>query len=121
MQQTDRKPGEARDLEDLLRESQRVEDAWAQVKGRLRQAPVPAGPTIPLEQLIPLEFEQAIADMDDAAEQVHEEEPDSWMESEMPREAEVRNSPGKRHRNPQILSLRRRPWNGILKRSGAAI
>ncbi len=32
-----------------------------------------------------------------------------------------RNSPGKRHRNPQILSLRRRPWNGILKRSGAAI
>ncbi|MFY9131891.1 MAG: HEAT repeat domain-containing protein [Candidatus Methanoculleus thermohydrogenotrophicum] len=89
VQQTDRKPGEARDLEDLLRESQRVEDAWAQVKGRLRQAPVPAGPTIPLEQLIPLEFEQAIADMDDAAEQVHEEEPDSWMESEMPRELEV--------------------------------
>jgi HEAT repeat protein len=80
---------ETLDLEDLLRESRRAEDAWAQVKARLRQAPAPMGSTVPLEQLIPLDFEQAIAGIDETAEQEHEEEPGSGKESEVPQELEI--------------------------------
>ncbi len=58
-------------IEDLLKESRRAEEAWAQVKARLRtETAAPAEP-ITLEQLIPLEFEEAIADT--AEEQVEEE------------------------------------------------
>jgi len=88
-EQADGEPRETLDLEDLLRESRRAEDAWAQVKARLRQAPAPTGPTIPLEQLIPLDFEQAIAGVDETAEQEHEEEPGSRAEGEVPQELEI--------------------------------
>lgn len=60
-------------LSDLIKESQRAEAAWAEVKGRLRtETPVPVEP-IALDQIIPLEFEQAIAEGDEPAGQ--EEEP----------------------------------------------
>ena len=42
------------------------------------------GPTIPLEQLIPLDFEQAIAGMDETVEQSREGEPGSREELEIP-------------------------------------
>lgn len=80
---------EALNLEDLLRDSRRAEDAWAKVKTRLRQAPDPMDPAIPLEQLIPLDFEQAIAGGDEAAEQEHEEEPDHREIDEVLQELEI--------------------------------
>ncbi|HNV39418.1 MAG TPA: HEAT repeat domain-containing protein, partial [Methanoculleus sp.] len=55
-------------LEDLIMESQQAEEAWARVKAQFKQeVSVPAG-AIPLEQLIPLEFEEAIAGSDSAGE-----------------------------------------------------
>jgi HEAT repeat protein len=54
-------------LSDLLKESRRAEAAWAEVKARLRtEAPVAVDP-IALDQLIPLEFEEAIARSDESA------------------------------------------------------
>jgi HEAT repeat protein len=82
-EQADGEPRETLDLEDLLRGSRRAEDAWAQVKARLREAPAPTGPTIPLEQLIPLDSEQAITGVDETAEQEHEEEPGPREENEV--------------------------------------
>lgn len=54
-------------LSDLIKESRQAEAAWAEVKGRLRtETPVPVDPPA-LDQLIPLEFEQAIAESDEPA------------------------------------------------------
>ncbi|MCE5337213.1 MAG: HEAT repeat domain-containing protein [Methanomicrobiaceae archaeon] len=72
-EQAGKDPGEAVSIEDLLKESRRAEEAWAQVKTRLRTEAAAPAESITLEQLIPLEFEDAIAGIDNAGEQ--EEEP----------------------------------------------
>ena len=56
-------------LEDLLRESRKAEDAWAEVKAGLRQEPAPASPAIPLDQLIPPDLEREIVGRDEPVEQ----------------------------------------------------
>ena len=64
-----KEPEKAINLGDLIRESQQAEAAWARVKAQFGQeTPAPAG-AISLDQLIPLEFEQAIADTDEAGEE----------------------------------------------------
>ena len=83
-EQVDRGSGDILNLKDLLRESREAEDAWAKVKAGLRQEPAPVGPAIPLEQLIPLDFEQEIAGMDETVEQIREGEPGSREDLEIP-------------------------------------
>ncbi len=51
-------------LNDLLEENYRAEEAWAEVKARLRQEASAGGGPIPLEELIPIEFEEAITGTD---------------------------------------------------------
>ena len=85
-------PKKAVGLEDLIKESRQAEEAWAQVKARFRrEASAPAGP-VPLEQLIPLEFEEAIAGTDSAGE---EEEGELVREGPGPQELEIPEIPQK--------------------------
>lgn len=71
-------------LSDLIKESRQAEAAWAEVKARLRTETPAAVEPVALDQLIPLEFEQAIADSDEPA--VQEEpvyqEPGEVVEAE---------------------------------------
>jgi len=91
-EQADGEPKKAVSLEDLIKESRQAEEAWAQVKARFRrEASAPAGP-VPLEQLIPLEFEEAIAGTDSAGE---EEEGELVREGPGPQELEIPEIPQK--------------------------
>ena len=60
-EQTERDPEKAVSLNDLLKESRQAETAWAEVKARLRTETLAPLDPIPLDQLIPPEFEEAIA------------------------------------------------------------
>ncbi len=60
-EKAEEKPEKAVSLKDLIAESRQAEEAWAQVKAGFRmEMPDPTG-SIPLEDLIPIEFEEAIA------------------------------------------------------------
>jgi len=78
-------PEKAASLDDLLKESRKAEAAWAEVKARLRTEVSTAVEPVPLDQLIPLEFEQAIAGSDEPAAQEEEpvrREPERVLEAE---------------------------------------
>lgn len=60
-EQAEEKPEKAVRLEDLIMESRQAEKAWAQVKAGFRMDVAAPTVSIPLEDLIPLEFEEAIA------------------------------------------------------------
>ena len=60
-------PKKATSLNDLLKENRKAETAWAEVKARLRTETLPPLAPIPLDQLIPLEFEEVIADAETEA------------------------------------------------------
>jgi len=70
VEQTPKEPAPAVSLSDLIQESRQAEAAWAQVKARWK-ADIPAAPegAIPLDQLIPIEFEQEIAEIGEAEEE----------------------------------------------------
>ncbi|MCK9298556.1 HEAT repeat domain-containing protein [Methanoculleus sp.] len=95
-EQTEKTPGKPVSLNDLLKESRQAETAWAEVKARLRaETPAPAG-AIPLDQLIPLDFEEAIAGAD--ADKAPEEEEVSVHKEPVVQEAlelEIPELPGK--------------------------
>ena len=63
MEEAPKEPGAPVNLNDLINESQQAEAAWAKVKARWKADMVEAtsGTAIPLDQLIPLEFEEEIA------------------------------------------------------------
>ena len=71
-------------IEDLLKESRRAEEAWAQVKTRLRTEAAAPAESITLEQLIPLEFEEAIADTAEEQEEEPVREEPRLQELEIP-------------------------------------
>ncbi|MDN5338915.1 MAG: hypothetical protein PWQ30_24 [Euryarchaeota archaeon] len=66
IEQTPEEPEAAVNLSDLIRESRKAEAAWARVKARWK-ADLQAAPenTISLDQLIPIEFEQEIAEAEE--------------------------------------------------------
>ncbi|MDV2482252.1 HEAT repeat domain-containing protein [Methanoculleus sp. Wushi-C6] len=68
VQQAASKPGKPGNLQDLIKESRQAEAAWAQVKARLKtEVSSTAVEPVALDQLIPLEFEEAIAGNDESA------------------------------------------------------
>ena len=77
-------PKKAVSLGDLLKESQQAEAAWAKVKARLREEPSAPVGSIPLDLLIPLEFEEEIAGTDEA-----EQEPVLQPKAPEPQELEI--------------------------------
>ncbi|WP_332449616.1 HEAT repeat domain-containing protein [Methanoculleus sp.] len=79
-------PEKAVSLNDLLKESRQAETAWAQVKARLKTETLAPLDPIPLDQLIPLEFEEAIAGIEaEVARELPEElKPDEPTEQEVP-------------------------------------
>ncbi|MDK2990626.1 MAG: hypothetical protein PWR16_2155 [Methanoculleus sp.] len=81
-----KEPEGAVSLGDLIQESRQAEAAWAQVKARwmVDTSAAPSG-AIPLDQLIPLEFEQEIVETCEAEQ---EERPAFWAEQEV-REPEI--------------------------------
>lgn len=93
IEQTPEEPEAAVNLSDLIRESRKAEAAWARVKARWK-AKNPAAPTgaIPLDQLIPVEFEQEIVEAAGAKEE--EQHADQPEEEQEPQELELPQIPG---------------------------
>lgn len=81
-----KEPEVAVSLGDLIQESRQAEAAWARVKARrMVETSVSPSGAIPLDQLIPLEFEQEIVETGEAEQ---EERPAFWAEQEV-REPEI--------------------------------
>ena len=93
-EQAPEEPEAAVSLSDLIQESQQAEAAWAQVKERWKTdiSAAPGG-AIPLDQLIPIEFEQEIVETDEAEQEEQfsyrpeeEREPQELAIPEIPRD-----------------------------------
>ena len=97
-EQAAKEPEVAASLGDLIQESQQAEAAWARVKAR-RMAETSVAPSgaIPLDQLIPLEFEQEIIETGEAEQ---EERPALRAEQEV-QEPEIPEIPTKTVEPPE--------------------